>query len=101
MSLAKLRATQRPCAVASVASVASAAHVPGADSHVAGANDVGRVEEDAAGATDILPGRAVKSDQQKTQHGDRVAIFKWCFLTNYTDISDISSDLMGMLWTLQ
>ena len=74
---------------------------PGADSHVAGANDVGRVEEDAAGATDILPGRAVKSDQQKTQHGDRVAIFKWCFLTNYTDISDISSDLIGMLWTLQ
>ena len=55
----------------------SAVHVAGADSHVAGANDVGRVEEDAAGATDVLPGRAVKRDQQKKQHGDRVAIFKY------------------------
>lgn len=85
MSLAPL--TEATCHSAALrsgpqwASVASAVHVAGADSHVAGANDVGRVEEDAAGATDILPGRAVKKcDQQKKQHGlhgDRVAIFKY------------------------
>ena len=36
--------------------MASAVHIPGADSDIVGTDDVGGVEEDATGATDILLG---------------------------------------------